>query len=151
MLGVPCCAMSVFVAVSHSILVAASVENCGGKTAVVCRSVTSGGDPSENHEQPHSVGVASSELFAGLDAFEIKVHFVVHMWRARVVSDSHRCVGLSADQLPSDSATEPPPTLAVNRSLESIISLNATEIWGLSNIGLVKRSVHQREVQRAVF
>ena len=144
----PAPTMSVFVAVSHSI---GGGENCRGKTAVVCRSVPGGGDPSENHEQPRSVGVASSELFAGLDAFEIKVPFVVHMWRARVVSDSHRSVGLSADQLPSDSATEPPLTLAVNRSLESIISLNATEIWGLSNIGLVKRSVHQREVQRAVF
>ena len=59
-------------------------------------------------------------VFAGLDAFEIKVHFVVHMERARVVSDSHRSVGLSAQQLPSDSATEPPLTLAFKRSLESI-------------------------------
>ena len=52
--------------------------------------------------------LVSLRVFAGLDGFEIKVHFVVHMWRARVVSDSHRSVGLSAHQLPSDSATEPP-------------------------------------------
>ena len=108
---------------------AASVEeNCRGKTAVVCRSLPSGGDPSENHEQPHSVGVASSELFAGLDAFEeIKVHFVVHMWRARGVSDSHRSVGLSAHQLPSDSATEPPLTLAFKRSSDSIRTCHRTD------------------------
>ena len=65
--------------------------------------------------------LVSLRVFAGLDAYEIKVHFVVHVvWRARVVSDSHCSVGLSAHKLPSDSATEPPLTLAFKRSLESI-------------------------------
>ena len=67
-LGVPCCAPHQPCRGSLRCLTrcalrresAASVENCRGKTAVVCRSLPGGGESSENHEQPHSVGVASS-------------------------------------------------------------------------------------------